>query len=218
MEPDIVLLVQRLMFLLEIKMDHYSHNQKNSCLSIRELSMHVERCALNDRESQKKIYNSFYGYAMAICNRYSSNGDDVVEIINDGFLKIFKEIHRYKPAYSDVLSSFKGWLRKIMVYTAIDHFRRNQKHQQTSDLDNGVVQFSAGTIDPLNRISYQEILLAIKELSPSYRTVFNLFVIDGLTHEEISQQLGISIGTSKSNLAKARKQIQKMLVQLDRTA
>ena len=180
--------------------------------------MHVERCALNDRESQKKIYNSFYGYAMAICNRYSNNSDDVVEIINDGFLKIFKEIHRYKPAYSDVLSSFKGWLRKIMVYTAIDHFRRNQKHQQTSDLDNGVVQFSAGTIDPLSRISYQEIIMAIKELSPGYRTVFNLFVIDGLTHEEISQQLGISIGTSKSNLAKARKQIQKMLVHLDRTA
>ena len=218
MEPDIVLLVQRLMLLLELKMDHYSHNQKCSFLSVRELSMHVERCVLNDRESQKKIYNSFYGYAMSICNRYSSNSDDVVEIINDGFLKVFKEIHRYKPAYSDVLSSFKGWLRKIMIYTAIDHFRRNQKHQQSSDLDNGLVQFSAGTIDPLNRISYQEILSAIKDLSPSYRMVFNLFVFDGLTHEEISQQLGISIGTSKSNLAKARKQIQKMLVQLDRTA
>jgi len=105
-----------------------------------------------------------------------------------------------------------------MIYTAIDHFRRNQKHQQSSDLDNGLVQFSAGTIDPLNRISYQEILSAIKDLSPSYRMVFNLFVFDGLTHEEISQQLGISIGTSKSNLAKARKQIQKMLVHLDRTA
>jgi len=217
-EHDIILLVQKLIFLLELKMDHYSHNQKNSFLSITELSVHVERCALNDRESQKKIYNSFYGYAMSICNRYSSNSDDVVEIINDGFLKVFKEIHRYKPAYSDVLSSFKGWLRKIMIYTAIDHFRRNQKHQQSSDLDNGLVQFSAGTIDPLNRISYQEILSAIKDLSPSYRMVFNLFVFDGLTHEEISQQLGISIGTSKSNLAKARKQIQKMLVHLDRTA
>ena len=199
-------------------MDHYSENQKSSFLSTADLSMLVERCALNDRESQKKIYNSFYGYAMAICNRYASNSDDVVEIINDGFLKIFKEIHRYKPAYSDVLSSFKGWLRKIMVYTAIDHFRRNQKHQQTADLDNGVVQFSAGTIDPLSRISYQEIIMAIKDLSPGYRTVFNLFVIDGLTHEEISQQLGISIGTSKSNLAKARKQVQKMLIHLDRTA
>jgi len=218
MESHIILLIQRLIFLPEQKMDHYSDNQKNSFLSTGELSMHVERCALNDRESQKKIYNSFYGYAMAICNRYSSNDDDVVEIINDGFLKIFKEIHRYKPAYSDVLSSFKGWLRKIMVYTAIDHFRKNQKHQHTTDLDNGVVQFSAGIIDPLSRISYQEIIMAIKDLSPGYRSVFNLFVIDGLTHEEISQQLGISIGTSKSNLAKARKQIQKMLVHLDRTA
>ena len=139
------------MFLFEIKMDHYSHNQKNSFLSIRELSMHVERCALNDRESQKKIYNSFYGYAMAICNRYASNNDDVVEIINDGFLKVFKEIHRYKPAYSDVLSSFKGWLRKIMVYTAMNINRyieiepRQGKKTNTKDVSapgsNGIKSF-----------------------------------------------------------------------------
>ena len=129
--------------------------------------------------------------------------------------EIFKEIHKYQPAYTDTIASFKGWVRKIMVYTAIDHFRKNQKHQHTTDLDNGVVQFSAGIIDPLSRISYQEIIMAIKDLSPGYRSVFNLFVIEGLTHEEISQQLGISIGASKSNLAKARKQIQKMLVHLD---
>jgi len=199
-------------------MDRYTENQKNAFLSTGELTMHVERCALNDRESQKKIYSSFYGYAMAICNRYSNNSEDVVEIINDGFLKLFKEIHRYKPAYSDVQSSFKGWLRKIMVYTAIDHFRRNQKHQQTTDLDSGVVQLSDGMVDPLNKISYDEIISAIKELSPGYRTVFNLFIIEGLSHEEISQQLGISIGTSKSNLAKARKHVQKMLVHLNKTA
>ena len=182
-------------------------------LSAEELSMHIEKCALNSRESQKKIYSSFYGYAMAVCDRYTNNQDDAVEILNDGFMKIFKEIHRYKPAYADVVSSFKGWLRKIMVYTAIDHFRKNHKHQFTTDLNNGIVQVASGGEDALDRISYEEIIRSIQDLTPGYRTVFNLFIIEGFTHEEISEQLGISIGTSKSNLAKARRQLQKILFQ-----
>jgi RNA polymerase sigma factor (sigma-70 family) len=182
-------------------------------LSAEELSMHIERCALNSRESQKTIYTSFYGYAMAVCDRYTNNQEDAIEILNDGFLKVFKEIYRYKPAYSDVVSSFKGWLRKIMVYTAIDHFRKNHKHQFTTDLDNGVIQVASHTEDALDRISYEEIIRSIQDLTPGYRTVFNLFIIEGFTHEEISEKLGISIGTSKSNLAKARRQLQKILFQ-----
>jgi RNA polymerase sigma factor (sigma-70 family) len=186
-------------------------------LSAEELTLHIEKCAVNNRESQKKLYTSFYGYAMAVCDRYTNNQDDAVEILNDGFLKIFKEIHRYKPAYSDVVSSFKGWLRKIMVYTAIDHFRKNQKHQFTTDIDNGIIQVSAGGEDALDRISYEEIIRSIQDLTPGYRTVLNLFIIEGFTHEEISDQLGISIGTSKSNLAKARRQLQKILFQQNQT-
>jgi RNA polymerase sigma factor (sigma-70 family) len=182
-------------------------------LSAEELSLHIERCALNNRESQKKIYTSFYGYAMAVCDRYTNNQDDALEILNDGFLKIFKEVHRYKPAYSDVISSFKGWLRKIMVYTAIDHFRKNHKHAFTAELDNGVIQVSAPAETPLDRLSYEEIIRAVQKLTPGYRTVFNLFIIEGFTHDEISQKLGISTGTSKSNLAKARRQLQKILFQ-----
>jgi len=182
-------------------------------LSAEELSLHIERCAVNSRESQKKIYTSFYGYAMAVCDRYTNNQDDAIEILNDGFLKVFKEIYRYKPAYTDVVSSFKGWLRKIMVYTAIDHFRKNHKHQFTTDLDNGVIQVASRTEDALDRISYEEIIRSIQDLTPGYRTVFNLFIIEGFTHEEISEKLGISIGTSKSNLAKARRQLQKILFQ-----
>jgi RNA polymerase sigma factor (sigma-70 family) len=191
--------------------DYYSVTKTGNLLSAEELSLHVERCALNNRESQKKLYTSFYGYAMAVCDRYTNNQDDAIEILNDGFLKIFKEIYRYKPAYTDVVSSFKGWLRKIMVYTAIDHFRKNHKHQFTTDLDNGVVQVASHAEDALDRISYEEIIRSIQDLTPGYRTVFNLFIIEGFTHEEISDKLGISIGTSKSNLAKARRQLQKIL-------
>lgn len=148
---------------------------------------------------------------MAVCDRYTHSQDDAVEILNDGFLKVFKEVHRYKPAYSDVVSSFKGWLRKIMVYTAIDHFRKNHKHQFTAELDNGVIQVSAPDEDALDRISYDEIIRSVQQLTPGYRTVFNLFVIEGFTHDEIADKLGISTGTSKSNLAKARRQLQKIL-------
>lgn len=180
-------------------------------LSADELTYHVEACALNSRESQKVLYSSFYGYAMAICDRYVNNQDDALEILNDGFLKIFKEIHHYKPAYKDVISSFKGWLRKIMVYTAIDHFRKYQKHQLVASLDDVVYHVPSVSDDAINKLSYDEIIRAVQDISPGYRAVFNLFVIEEFSHEEIAGHLGISIGTSKSNLSKARRQLQKIL-------
>ena len=143
-------------------MKHYQH-----LLSADELIYHIGECALNSRESQKTIYSSFYGYAMAICDRYTNKQDDTVEILNDGFLKIFKEIHRFKPAYTDVVSSFKGWLRKIMVYTAIDHFRKYHKHQMVTQLDDVVYQIPSITEDALEKISYEEIIRAVQ----NYRQV-----------------------------------------------
>lgn len=180
-------------------------------LTAEELTYHVAGCARNSRESQKAIYCSFYGYAMAICDRYTQKQEDSVEILNDGFLKVFREIHHYVPAYADVVSSFKGWLRKIMVYTAIDHFRKNHKHRLVTQLDSVVYQVPAAGEEAIEKLSYEEIIRAIQDLSPGYRTVFNLFVIEGMSHEEIAHQLEVSIGTSKSNLSKARKQLQKIL-------
>ena len=180
-------------------------------LTAEELTYHVEACGRNSRESQKALYVSFYGYAMAICDRYTRNQDDSVEILNDGFLKIFRDIHNYKPAYPDVVGSFKGWLRKIMVYTAIDHFRKRQKHQVVGQLDDMIYEMGAVQEDALEKISYEEIIRAVQLLSPGYRAVFNLFVIEGWNHEQIGEQLGISSGTSKSNLSKARRQLQKIL-------
>lgn len=193
-------------------MKHYQQ-----LLSADELTYHIGACALNKRESQKVIYSSFYGYAMAICDRYTNKQDDTVEILNDGFLKIFKEIHHFKPAYADVISSFKGWLRKIMVYTAIDHFRKYHKHRMVTQLDDVVYQIPSVNEDAMEKMSYEEIIRAVQQLSPGYRTVFNLFVIDGLSHEEISTHLGITTGTSKSNLFKARIQLQKILLKQNQT-
>lgn len=196
---------------VEIKVVSYSATDRRDFVSGEELTMHILGCISNDRLSQKKIYTSFYGYAMTICNSYTSNYDDSVEIINDSFLKVFKELHRYAPAYSDVVSSFKGWLRKIIIYTAIDHFRKNHKDRLTKELDSDGIWISAGGEDALDKISYDEILRSIQKLSPGYRRILNLFIVEGLTHGEIAGGLGISIGTSKSNLAKARRQVQKII-------
>ena len=180
-------------------------------ISAEELNLHIRGCTLNNRESQKKIYNSFYSYGMAICDRYTKRKEDSIEIFNDSFLKIFKEIHRYKPSYADEVNSFKGWVRKIMIYTAIDHCRKYNKHYFTAELDSSLNYFPVEEENAFDMISYDEIIQAIRELSPAYRTVLNLFIIDGFSHEEIANQLGISIGTSKSNLSKARQQLQKIL-------
>ncbi len=180
-------------------------------ISAEELNLHIRGCTLNNRESQKKIYNSFYSYGMAICDRYTKRKEDSIEIFNDSFLKIFKEIHRYKPSYEDEVNSFKGWVRKIMIYTAIDHCRKYNKHYFTAEMDTSLIYLPVEEENAFDMISYDEIIRAIKDLSPAYRTVLNLFIIDGYSHEEISNQLGISIGTSKSNLSKARQQLQKLL-------
>ena len=186
-------------------------------LSAEELKLAIEGCVLNDRLSQKRIYTSFYNYAMSICSIYTPNYEDSVEILNDGFLKIFKEIYRYQPAYADHILSFKGWLRKIMLYTSIDHFRKSQKHRFIKELDSEVIQFSAADEDALDRISHNEIVKSMQKLTPGYRIIFNLFIIENFSHEEISKRLGISIGTSKSNLARGRKQLQKILLDENKT-
>ena len=186
-------------------------------LSAEELKLAIEGCVLNDRLSQKRIYTSFYNYAMSICSIYTPNYEDSVEILNDGFLKVFKEIYRYQPAYADHVLSFKGWLRKIMLYTSIDHFRKNQKHRFIKELDSEVIQLSAADEDALDRISHNEIVRSMQKLTPGYRIIFNLFIIENFSHEEISKRLGISIGTSKSNLARGRKQLQKILLDENKT-
>ena len=186
-------------------------NETKILLSAEELSLYIRGCSLNQRESQKKIYNAFFGYAMSICDRYTNNEEDGLEILNDGFLKIFREIHHYKPAYTDEVASFKGWLRKIMIYTSIDHFRKHQKHKAVMELDTTMLHLPADIETATDKISYDEIIRFIQHMTPVYRTVLNLFIIEGFSHEEISNQLGISVGTSKSNLAKGRKQLQKIL-------
>ncbi len=173
----------------------------------------IKGCIKLQRESQKKFYAVFYGYAMSVCLRYTSNRNDAREIVNDGFLKVFKDLGSFKSRYQDVESSLKGWIRQIMIHTAIDHFRKNNKHQLYLEMSEEAFDREDDTGDSIDKISFDEIMAMVQKLSPVYRAVFNLYVIDGYKHEEIAERLNITIGTSKSNLARARMNIQKMLKQ-----
>ena len=187
-------------------------------LSEQELELNIRGCVLNNRESQKKIYSSFHDYAMSICHRYTNHQEDATEILNDGFVKVFAAIYRFKPSYTDTVGLFMGWFRKIMTNTAIDHLRKNHKHNLNRELNESFMHLPDPEEDSISKISYEEILIAIKCLTPRYRTVLNLFIIEGFSHEKIAKELGISVGTSKSNLAKARKQLQKILFQQNEIA
>ena len=173
----------------------------------------LDGCRQNNRSSQKVLYLLLHEYAMKICYRYTNRLEEAQELMNEGFVKLFKHIAQFdENRYPDVLTSLKGWFKRILINTCIDHYRKNNSalngHYISSENENIADNSESG----LDKLSYKEIIESIRQLSPTYRTVFNLFVIEGLTHEEIANHLGISIGTSKSNLSKARENLKKILL------
>jgi RNA polymerase sigma-70 factor (ECF subfamily) len=157
----------------------------------------------------------FYGYAMGICMRYCTNEEDVVEIVNDGFLKVYKALPTFNPQHADVVASLKGWMKRIMINTSIDHIRKHKQRFLVAEISDHHFNTADEVESSIDQMTYKEILSVIQRLSPVYRIVFNLYVMDGFKHEEIAQQLNISVGASKSNLAKARMNIKKMLKESD---
>lgn len=149
---------------------------------------------------------------MKICYRYQNHAEECEEIMNEGFVKLFKNISQFDEArHTDVEIALKGWFKRILINTCIDHYRKNASQLNGNTLTEETERIADKTENGLDVLSYKEILGAIKLLSPAYRTVFNLFVIEGMSHEEIAEQLGISIGSSKSNLSKARENLRKIL-------
>ena len=143
---------------------------------------------------------------MSICLRYTHNRDEALDVLNDGFLKVFTKLDQYNPELS-----FKAWLRRILINTALDHYRQEVHHYYHDDINQIADHTPAHTADAYSQLAHEELLELIGQLSPAYRLVFNLYIIDGYSHEEIAAQLTISVGTSKSNLARARENLRAML-------
>jgi len=167
-------------------------------------------CRKQHRGSQKLLYQEFYAYGMSICLRYADNRDEAAEVLNDGFMKVFQNIAKF-----DLKRPFKPWLRRIIVNTAINHYHQKNRIPKSADLN--VVGQNANEEKVLSGITYDEIVQMLRKLPPAYRTVFNLHVIEGYKHEEIAHMLGVSVGTSKSNLFKAKEQLRRILNQFFET-
>ncbi|WP_372794294.1 RNA polymerase sigma factor [Lutibacter sp.] len=161
-------------------------------MSLNEL---VKQCAKNDRKAQEEIYQLFSGKLFSICLKYSKNKQEAQDNFQDGFITIFNKIGQFK-----FKGSFEGWLKRVMVNTILLKYRqKNVLNLITEEIPDEVIV----DIDD-DEVSLDFLLNLIQELPDRYRMVFNLYVLDGYSHKEISKMLQIAEGTSKSNLARAR--------------
>lgn len=166
----------------------------------------VKGCVDNDRLAQKRLYERYYGKMMGVCMRYANGRDQAGEIVNMGFFKVFKTIETFAKKGGNL----EAWIYRIMVNTAIDYLRAELRHQH-GDIEKTV--YVEDTSDVIADLAAGQILEMVHRLTPAYRAVFNLYVIEGYNHMEVGEILGISEGTSKSNLAKARAKLQEMIIE-----
>lgn len=178
----------------------------------------IAGCLRQDRTCQEALYKRFHGKMLGVTMRYARDRDEARDMLQEGFIKVFTSISNFSGK-----GSFEGWVRRIVVNTSIDHLRKNKHeymivssvHSRDGDLPDAVDEADE---NELLQLSEEQLIACIQQLSPAYRAVFNLYVMENLPHKEISERLGISEGTSKSNLAKARYQLKKILYQKIRTS
>ena len=180
-------------------------------LNTGELKLIIDGCAKNDRKSQQYLYKFLYGKMMAVCMRYTNNEDEAKDVLQEGFLKVFGSIGNYAHT-----GSFEGWVKRIMVNTSIDYYRKRKREKIVNadsdylfDIEEKEVFFNEEEEELL--VDPKIVTKEIQNLSPAYKTVFNMYVVEGYSHKEIAEELGISEGTSKSNLAKAKINLRKQL-------
>jgi len=166
----------------------------------------VSGCIKGKKRSQEKLYKLFYSYALSVCLAYSKDRNKASEILNEGFFKVFTKIKSY-----DNKNSFKTWLRRIMVNTAIDYYRSNQKYAFNTSVEKA--EFEIYDFDVVDQLTVDEILSMLRRLPDHHRIAFNLYEIEGYSHNEISEMLNIPVGTCRSNLARAKQSLRKMVME-----
>ncbi|MGZ3880163.1 MAG: RNA polymerase sigma factor [Flavisolibacter sp.] len=157
----------------------------------------LEGCRRGDRKMQQELYDRFSPKMYGVCLRYAGNTEEAEDILQEGFIKIFNKINSYRGD-----GSFEGWIRRIFVNTAIEHFRKKTYLQPITETEENTVE--GKYLSVLDSLAEKDIVRLIQQLSPGYRTVFNMYVVEGYTHKQIADMLGISEGTSKSQLSRAK--------------
>jgi len=162
----------------------------------------IEKCKNRDLKAQSEVYHLFAGKLFALCLKYSKNHQDAQDNLQDGFITIFKKIDQYQ-----FKGSFEGWLKRIMINTALQKYREKSVLNLVTEEIPERVEVEVDE----EEVSLDFLLSLIQQLPNQYRLVFNLYVLDGFSHKEIAKMLGISEGTSKSNLSRARMTLKKRL-------
>jgi RNA polymerase sigma factor (sigma-70 family) len=163
-------------------------------------------CRRNDRGSQRRLYDAYAGRMLVVCLRYTKDRADAEDVLQDAFVKVFDKIGTYRFE-----SPLLGWIKAIVVNTALNHLRSRRPWQFTEDLDQTAAQELDPATTPLSGLHLTELMALIGRLPAGCRTVFNLYAIEGYPHHEIAELLGISEGTSKSQYSRARYLLQKLL-------
>jgi RNA polymerase sigma factor (sigma-70 family) len=171
-----------------------------------ELQKLIKGCLAGDRSCQKQLYDIYSPIMMPLCLRYSKNIEEAEEVLQDGFIQMYRCINQYKK-----IGSFEGWLRKIMINCALQRYRGKGNLYRITSLTEEHI-FLTTIDDFIDRLSEKELIRLIQTLPPAYRMVFNLYVFEGMKHREIALLLHITVGTSKSNLSDARAILKKLLI------
>ena len=173
---------------------------------LEQYSQLIHACIKGDRNSQSQLYGLFAPKMFSVCIRYSKNREEAEEIVQEGFVQVFRSLRSFKFA-----GSFEGWIRRIMVYSAIQHYRSKSKLHPVINIETLSAE-EAESGNTLSLIDNKELMRMVQGLPTAYRMVFNLYVFEGMKHREIAMLLAISEGTSKSNLFDAKKILQRAVI------
>ena len=172
----------------------------------------IKRCKRGDRDAQESVYNLLSGKMFAVCLRYSANYEDARDMLHDGFVTVFTKIGQFQYG-----GSFEGWVRRIFVNNAMERYRNDARLSIVDSVDENSLHYAVNEVDDVDewgayQLTEAEILAMVNELPPKYKVVFNLYVVDGLSHRDIAAKLGITESASRSNLLRARGILQKKVV------
>ena len=162
----------------------------------------IQGCQKGQASAQRALYDRFAPKMLAVCYRYARDRDDAEDMLQEGFIKVFQKIGRY-----DERGSLEGWIRRIMVNTAIDHLRRQKNHQQNLEINEAVTEEVAETA--LDHLEAEFLMELIQTMPEGYRVIFNLYAIEGYSHAEIAERLSVSESTSRSQYTRARSWLKK---------
>jgi RNA polymerase sigma-70 factor (ECF subfamily) len=166
----------------------------------------IAACRHQERHAQEELYRLFYAYATTVCLHYAGNREEARDIMQEGFFLVFKQLDKY-----DGRRPFKPWLRRVLINAAIDHHRKYNKSARTIALANAP-EPPASSDTGFDQLALDDLLRMVQQLSPGYRMIFNLFVVEGFSHREISERLDITVSASKSNLSRAKQHLRDLII------